>query len=392
MNYDQDKIEVVIQVLRSPRENLDDFLNEYQDNKEMLDLYEELRKYKQAGLKLEKINAPKTNLEWSKFESKLNRKKHMLGRWMAAASIVLVASVSTLLTFVYTVDDSDQMAQEVNIEKGNARAVLITSSGAEYKLEDGESRIIADRSGVKIKTDSCNMLQYTGEALALSQAELAKQYNILEVPRLGEYQILLSDGTKVFINSESTLKYPVQFDKKQRLVELTGEAYFEVKSKPDHPFIVKTNGVYTKVLGTEFNVCSYPNEELNITLVEGSVALNQKHSKEILLKPGENANQIVEGDNFTVSKVDVNKYIAWRNGYFYFQKERLEDILLKLERWYDFKVFYQNQGVKDYRFKMRADRDLEFKSIVSRLEQTGRISIEINGNIIVVADVSRKKA
>lgn len=390
MNYDHDKIEEVIQVLQAPKNYLPGFLNKYKDDKEMLDLYEELRKYKEAGLKLEEINSPKVNWEWSKFSSKLDKKKQTLRMWMAAASIVLLASISALLTLEFFLNDASQMAQ-VNIEKGNARATLITSSGQEYSLEEGKNRTITDQHGVVIQADSNNVVQYTSEALAMSDPKLANKYNTLKVPRLGEYQIVLSDGTKVWINSESELKYPVQFNQKERVVELSGEAYFDVKSDPKHPFIVKTNGVYTKVLGTEFNVSSYPKEELNVTLVEGSVALQQTHIAEtIILKPGENANQKLGEDDITVSKVDVNKYIAWRNGYFYFQRERLEDILLKLERWYDFKVFYQNPGVKDYLFKMRADRDQEFKDIVSRLEQTGRISIEINGNVIVVSDVSRE--
>ena len=390
MKSNHDKIQEVLQVLRNPKEKLNEFLSIYKDDKQMLDLYEELRKYKEAGLKLEEIDAPKVNWQWQKLNAKIQKKQQSFRMWIAAASIVFVAAISTLLTFQYLTDNSDKLAQEVRIEKGNAKAVLITSSGEEFNLEEGKARMITDQHGIKILADSNNVVQYAGDAIAAITADLAPQYNTLKVPRLGEYQVVLSDGTKVWINSESELKYPVHFNQKQRVVELTGEAFFKVKSDPDKPFIVKTNGVYTKVLGTEFNVSSYPNEELNITLVEGSIALNQDNSDEsILLKPGENANQKIGEKDITVSKVDVNKYIAWRNGYFYFQKERLEDILLKLERWYDFKVFYQNQGVKDYRFKMRADRDQEFKDIVSRLEQTGRISMEINGNIIIVSDVQR---
>ena len=391
MNYNHDKIEEIIQVLKQPKEHLSDFLIKYKHNKEMLNLYEELRKYKQAGLKLEEIDAPKVSWEWSKLNSKMQQKQQALKVWIAAASIVLVAAISTLLTFEYLIGDTTQWVQEISIEKGNARAVLITSSGQEHKLEEGETRTISDQHGVKIQTDSNNVVQYTSEALAMSTPELKNQYNTLKVPRLGEYQILLSDGTKVWINSESELKYPLHFNPKERVVELTGEAYFDVKSDPAHPFIVKTNGVKTRVVGTEFNVSSYPDEDLNITLVEGSVVLNQDHLTEAIpLKPGENARQKAGSNNISVSKVDVKQYTAWRNGYFYFQKERLEDILLKLERWYDFKVFYQNQEVKNYLFKMRADRDQEFKDIVSRLEQTGRISIKINGNVIVVSDVSRE--
>lgn len=391
MEYNHDKIQEIIRVLRNPNDQLTEFLSKHKDDKEILDLYEEFRKYKEAGLKLEEINAPIVNWQWRKLNSKIQIKQRSMRMWIGAASFLLIASLGTLLTFEYFIGDTTQLAQEVKIEKGNAKAVLITSSGEEYKLEEGKTRTITDQNGVRIKADSNNVVQYSTDALAMSDPKLNAQYNTLKVPRLGEYQIVLSDGTKVWINSESELKYPVHFNQKERVVELTGEAYFEVKSDPNHPFVVKSNGINTRVLGTEFNVSAYPNEEVNITLVEGKVELKSgQNSEKVQLLPGENANMQLASSVIVVKKVDVRKFIAWRDGYFYFEKGRLEDILTKLERWYDFKVFYQNPAVKNYQFRMRADRSQEFSDIVSRLEQTGRVAIEINEKVIVVSDVSRE--
>lgn len=390
-SYNHDQLEEVFQVLKNPQKYWSDFSEKYKSNQQMFDLYEELRQYKEAGQKLDQINAPNIGLEWQKLTYKLKHQQRRKRGWMVAASIVVLLSCTFILQFDRIINlmelNGNQLSQ---IEKGNSKALLITSGGNEYRLEEGINTIISEREGVQIHTDSNHVVQYVGVTGGSDESKLADMYNTLKVPRLGEYQLVLSDGTKVWLNSESELRYPVKFTGETREVELLGEAYFDVEKNPNKPFLVNTKNVNTRVLGTEFNVSAYPNEELNITLVEGSVELNSKQiSGKVRLMPGDNANLKIGGDQIDVSQVDVRKYTAWRDGYFYFEKERLEDILTKLERWYDFKVFYQNPAVKDYAFRMRADRNHDFAEIVSRLEQTGRISLKIKGNVIVVSDVNR---
>lgn len=390
-SYNHDQLEEVFQVLKNPQKYWSDFSEKYKSNQQMFDLYEELRQYKEAVQKLDQINAPNIGLEWQKLTYKLKYQQRRKRGWMVAASIVVLLSCTFILQFDRIINlmelNGNQLSQ---IEKGNSKALLITSGGNEYRLEEGINTIISEREGVQIHTDSNHVVQYVGVAGGSDESKLADMYNTLKVPRLGEYQLVLSDGTKVWLNSESELRYPVKFTGETREVELLGEAYFDVEKNPNKPFLVNTKNVNTRVLGTEFNVSAYPNEELNITLVEGSVELNSKQiSGKVRLMPGDNANLKIGGDQIDVSQVDVRKYTAWRDGYFYFEKERLEDILTKLERWYDFKVFYQNPAVKDYAFRMRADRNQDFAEIVSRLEQTGRISLKIQGNVIVVSDVNR---
>ncbi len=389
-SYDHDQLEEVFQVLKNPQKYGSDFFQKYESNQQMLDLYEELRRYKESGQKLEQIDAPNIGLEWQKLTYKLKEQQRRKRGWMVAASVAVLLSCTFILQFDRIINQMDQDGNQLaQIEKGYSKALLITSGGNEYRLEEGMNRIISEKEGVQIHTDSNHVVQYSGIA-GESDESLADMYNTLKVPRLGEYQLVLSDGTKVWLNSESELRYPVKFTGETREVELLGEAYFDVEKNPNKPFFVKTSNVNTRVLGTEFNISAYPNEELNITLVEGSIELNSEQiSDKMRLIPGDNANLKIGGDQIHVSQVDVRKYTAWRDGYFYFEKERLEDILVKLERWYDFKVFYQNPAVKDYTFKMRADRNQDFAEIVSRLEQTGRISIEIKGNVIVVSDVNR---
>ena len=278
------------------------------------------------------------------------------------------------------------------ISSGSGKAILVTSDGEEIVLGNKSTQIIQSKYGQGIVADSNNVIRYLTQGKAIDTPSKAMEYHTLRIPTGGEYQMVLADGTKVWLNSESELKYPTEFSGKQRIVALKGEAYFQVHHDKNKPFIVKTSKVDTRVLGTEFNVNAYPKEDMNITLVAGSVMLSNKLNKvenKVMLKPGENAFLNPEGDNLEVSKVDVSKFIAWREGYFHFDKERLEDILTKLERWYDFQVFYQNPLVKDYEFKMRADRHEPFSQVIKRLESTNRIKVRVKGKTIIISDVKR---
>ena len=388
-NHDQ--IEEVFRVLKDPQKLWSDFYNKYKDNPQVLDLYEELRRYKEVGQKLEGVAEPNPCLQWQKLNYKITDQRRRRYSWMLAASVAVLLACTFVMQFEKIFNPQKVMVAKLQtIEKGNSKAVLITSAGEEYRLEAGADRIINEQDGVQICTDSNNVVKYAGVLDGKRKASEQPRFNTLKVPRLGEYQLVLSDGTKVWLNSQSELRYPVNFTGKQRVVELIGEAYFDVTPNPQKPFLVKTCQVDTRVLGTKFNVCTYPNEDMNITLVEGKVQLHSpQSSRDLILQPGENANKKVGASKIVVSKVDVRKYTAWRDGCFYFKKERLEDILTKLSRWYDFKVFYQNPVVKDYEFRMRADRKHDFKEIVRRLEQTGRISVQVKGNVVIISDAIR---
>lgn len=178
-------------------------------------------------------------------------------------------------------------------------------------------------------------------------------YNTLEVPRGGEYDLVLEDGTRVWLNADSRLKYPVVFPGSERRVMLEGEAYFEVARDTNRPFLVETGVQSLRVLGTAFNVCAYPDEpDIYTTLVHGSVALStggQGH--ECVLVPGEQAVCHVHNGSFTVGKVDVSQVAAWKKGLFVFENQNLEQIMLKLARWYNVTVFFRNEAAKTIEFR-----------------------------------------
>ena len=212
----------------------------------------------------------------------------------------------------------------------------------------------------------------------------SEEFHTIQVPRGGEYILVLDDGTRVWINSESELRYPVAFRDSVRKVYLKGEAYFEVKRDEKHAFVVETSELCTRVLGTEFNVQSYERREVNITLVEGRVAVNKNgNGAGVILKPGENASY--NGDSLYVESVDVLKYVSWKEGFFYYNNVRLEDILSELGRWFDFTVFYQNPEVKDYRFKFWANRKDTVEQVLERLNETGKLQIEVRGKTVTVS-------
>lgn len=390
-NNKHEHIQEVLLVLSKPQQYSSAFFIKYADDKEMMDLYEEMRKYKEAGLSLNQLSEPDVKLQWDKLNRSIQPKNTWTVFTAIAASVIILFTIGFLLTNDWVANLNYQMAQNnLEIIPGDSRAVLITSDGKESFLDTKDSISIQEELGVNIVSVNKNTISYQADEADLHPVN-ENAYNTIRIPRAGEYRLILSDGTKVRLNSETELKYPLKFTGKQRVVELiAGEAYFDVKSNPEKPFIVKSKDVDTRVLGTQFNVSAYPKEDLNITLVEGKVSLNNKRSKEEhLLAPGENAKLKENDSHISIAKVDVKKRVSWINGYFYFEKERLEDMLIKLERWYDFKVFYQNPKVKDYVFRMRADRNLPFDEVLDRLEMTGKIKIEISGKALLISDVRR---
>ena len=209
-------------------------------------------------------------------------------------------------------------------------------------------------------------------------------YNTLEVPRGGEYDVVLEDGTRVWLNADSRLKYPVVFPGSERRVILEGEAYFKVKREENRPFSVEMGGNCIEVLGTEFNVRYYPEENKQITtLVSGKVKFISEGNKSLVLSPGEQAVLTHEGI-LSCTSVDVTLYTAWKDGNFVFRKQRLEEVLKTLARWYDVDVFYEDVSRKDVEFTGNIERFERFEEIIDLLRMTGDTDFEVKGKNIFV--------
>ena len=208
------------------------------------------------------------------------------------------------------------------------------------------------------------------------------EMNKIVVPPGQRANLTLSDGTNVWLNACSEMTYPASFSEDTHRVSLKGEAYFDVSKDVEHPFVVQTKKCDIKVLGTEFNVRAYSDLPSATTLVDGRVLIRDKGTK-VVLKPGEQAVKGKHGE-VVVREVDVAPYIAWKQGYFLFEDERLEDILNELARWYDVNVFFENSSVREERFSVDMPRHESFEEVLRLIEQTRSIQIEIEGNNVFV--------
>jgi len=298
----------------------------------------------------------------------------------AAILILLCGGLYFLLNKNSPISPSTSLAKIENLDvlPGSDKATLTLANGSKVILDDQTPENISDTHGVKISKTKDGQLIYTivnNENLLNSTA-----FNSIQTPKGGQYQVILPDGTKVWLNAASSLKYPEVFAGKKRSVTLTGEAYFEVAKDKEKPFDVQIQNQNVEVLGTHFNINGYLDDNyIKTTLLEGAVKVsNLKSTKK--LKPGEQAiagisqNALIE----VTSQVDTNDEIAWKNGLFQFNDTDLKIILNQLERWYDIKIDYSS--IPDKRYNGMVPRKSKLSEVLKMLEKTGNIKFELLEN------------
>ncbi|WP_461531947.1 FecR family protein [Sinomicrobium sp.] len=302
-------------------------------------------------------------------------------RYAVAASVVLLLSLSFL--FVNRFQNADkQVVVNQEIQAGKGKAVLTLESGEEVALIEGE--------------------EYLSEAVKSNGSELVydrskddggtPSYNYLTVPRGGEFYVELSDGTKVWLNSGSQLKYPVKFAEGEiRRVDLVyGEAYFDVSPSTEHggaKFKVHTEGQVIEVLGTEFNLKAYPEEsQIYTTLVEGSVVMqSSKNKADLVMVPGQQTVLNKETNDVRVVEVDTKQITSWKNGLFSFDDKSLKEIMVVLSRWYDVDVIFDDKSLESLRFKGQLNRDQSIEDILNVIKNTNFIdAYEIKDRKIIL--------
>lgn len=303
----------------------------------------------------------------------------------AAALVVLIIVVGGVYFYMMGPKLGENVPEQVaTIMPGKARAVLVLNNGTAVSLDSLNRLSFKEKDGTLIEKGK-QSLSYSKNSLPTNYPEV---YNTIKIPRGGEYSLILSDGTRIYLNAESQLRYPVQFSGSMREVELTGEAYFEVVKDAARPFVVKTNGMNVEVLGTTFNLNAYLNTgKVLTTLVEGSVKINKQGSREAwLLKPDEQAAFDLSKGETEISRVNVGLYTAWKDGYFSFYGDRLEDIMITLTRWYSADVVYTDSSVKDLQFSGSLDRYDNINKFLDIIRSTGKVKIEIRGNTILFSE------
>lgn len=370
------------ELTREEQEILDQWLDEKEQHRELY------RHYHSDAFLVQKLKAG-SEINWPQDYKDFIQKhiarhsKRYLRQWLRYAAIfILPLSLAIgwwLLPSLQT-EDKPAIASAVT-EK--SKPILTLAGGQKISLNNNVD--VAETDGTRVAGENGQLVykKSSGDSIVHSESPI---YNRLEIPRGAEYFLTLTDGTKIWLNSETVIRYPVNFTGEKREVYLEGEAFFKVAKNTERPFIVHTTCTQIEVLGTEFNVRNYNNEfQIATTLVNGSVRLtSQIENNRVILKPGEQGNIDKLTGTLNVEKVDPYLYTAWKDARFVFRNTRMEELLNTLARWYDLQIFYQNNAVKDICFTGDMTRMEDFRQILNIIENNERVGFTVRNRTITV--------
>lgn len=341
---------------------------------------------------LSDVSKEKADFLFKRITTQPQKNKNTFRLWSAAAAVLVISMAAVLFFYARSPRENAGLFagnhQQRSSVSENDKAVLTLADGRVINLN-------TEKKGVHVSGDQ---LAYTDGSVILSSLkggaedsaltdagdQTEEQYAILSIPKGRHYEIVLADGTKVWLNAGSKLKYPARFSNKCRMVELEGEGYFDVTRSKDKPFIVKSKGQEVTVLGTEFNIAAYEDDEvIRTTLIQGSVKVIRKDGnrniKALILKPGQQAAVDQDGQDIDLSDVDVNEVTDWKEGLFLFNNEPVKNIMKRLSRWYNIEVIYRG-NVDHVRFAGSYARSKNLKNLLKNMEQTGKVTFRIEND------------
>ncbi|WP_158288388.1 FecR family protein [Mucilaginibacter psychrotolerans] len=310
------------------------------------------------------------------------RKRNIASLWRYSAAAAILVAISVFGIHFYNNQKNNLKPNNTlsEIVPGGNRAVLTLGNGNKIFLNNRGNGQLAIQSGVAVKKANDGTILYESDKNSKG-ADIATLYNTIETPAGGQYKVILPDGTKVWLNALSSLRYPVVFAGDTRQVVLTGEGYFEVAHDKDHPFFVQSSGQSIRVLGTHFNVNSYQDEPVNrTTLLEGRIKISIGSSDKILI-PGEQAS--VTNKQIQVTKADPEESVAWKNGDFVFEQAPLSMIMRQISRWYDVKVICGGD-VGNIKLSGSISRSKSLKEVLTVLEITEAVHFKIKERSVLV--------
>ncbi|WP_312187201.1 FecR domain-containing protein [Sphingobacterium sp.] len=341
-------------------------------NRQLLESFRTATNIEQDLSIVRQLNA---NKAWEKLKNK-NNKSH--NKWFigVAASLLLLSGFFYLWYRQMETQDNSAAILALNVGQDVAPA----KSGAILRMPDGKE-VLLNNATPKVYDNNKTFVGNGSELIVKSgKQQLVSSLNSLIVPRASFYKITLSDGTKVWVNAQSNLKFPAQFSEYERRVSLEGEAYFEVAHDTKRPFFVESRGGEIKVLGTHFNVFAY-HDDIRTTLVEGKVEVRQKENK-LELNPGEFAS--LSNNNLIKGKADILQDLAWHNNEFYFKKETIVNIAHQLSRWYDLDVKFRGNVQLNKEYSGSIQRDVKLSQVLEMLSYVSDLKFEIHGKELII--------
>ncbi|OUN66087.1 FecR family protein [Butyricimonas sp. An62] len=355
-------------------------LDQLLDDQSLQDVYKELsdRGYlKKQFMEYEKYSSKKAYREFKERRGHSGRIR--IVRWVAvvAAVWVLALGVTLWMTFGKKENVAPLPVASKIIPAGEKKATLTLADGTEVHVEEITAQILQEK-GMNIEYRNGEIVYHKSEEKTTEVV-----YNKLEVPRGGECMIKLDDGTKVWVNAETKLKYPVAFVGDRREVVLEGEAFFDV-AKNEKPFIVKTSFGDVRVLGTAFGISAYASEpESYTTLVRGKVSVEREGGKPVVILPGEQVVTSKDG-KMMKQKVDVEEFVGWKDGIYVFKEKSLGEIMKTLERWYNISVDFQDKSLVDLPFTGNLKRYDDINVFFDALTRTGDMKYRVEGNQVIL--------
>lgn len=361
------------------QKELDRWLTE---NEEHRAFFEHLRQDSRFASEYSLFRDVDSERAWMRFRSNNGLKRHRRVPFVLRyAAIFLVPLIVGGLWFMSRENKMQEDNQVAMVELGKADVVLETGEGGKIVLKKEQEKQIAVGRGVEVRQASGELF-YKVDSGKVGKVDM----NTLRVPRGGEFKLVLADGTKVYLNAATNLRYPIAFDGPERKVYLSGEAYFEVSKDEKRPFYVVTDEVQVRVYGTSFNVNTYRSEGVQTVLEEGVVGVKiLDSSMEYRIEPGEMAIYNKNSGKMEIKAVDTGLYTQWRKGLFIFDRESLGNIMETLSLWYDMDVFFQSESVKNLHFSGHMKRYGQIDEILHAITDATGVVFTIKNKTVIVS-------
>ena len=351
------------------------------DNEDLREEFERVRR-------LTVLEADKAKM-WKQVQSRMNKNsRYRVKRYLKYAAIIVAFVLAGGTWWMVKENPEEIISVELSetsmLSPGTPKAYILFSSGQRMDLTTTEHDTMIMEKGMQVRVGSSGKISYIpGDSGSILKQEIV--YNTIVVPRGGEYKLELADGTLVWLNSDSELRYPVKFAGSQRDVWLKGEGYFEVSKNPEKPFRVVVDDMIVKVLGTSFNINAYKDRgNILTTLVSGKVDIQDMSGKSLVVMSPNQQVDFRHGKISSVEEVDITRFVSWIDGKFYFNDMTLENIMSQLQRWYDIEVFFVDEELKSYPFTGVIRRDFTAGQIFEIIEKTTRVKFNVRGKCVTV--------